>query len=111
MDLKLSKDKTAQVSDFVCGHLNCLLLKLKSIFLIENILDSVKFGVVMYGLIVLGRWMNGLTLLTLIWVALFTVPKFYKDNQKVVDDALAPIKAKIAELTGAAQAAVQKKEE
>ena len=51
----------------------------------------------MYLLTVFGRWMNGLTLITLAWVLAFTVPKIYKDNQKAIDEALAPVKAKLDE--------------
>ena len=58
----------------------------------------------MYVLTVIGRWINGLTLLTLAWLALFSLPRIYKDNQKVIDEALAPIKAKIDELTGKVKA-------
>ena len=51
----------------------------------------------MYLLTVFGRWLNGLTLLTLAWILAFTAPKIYVDNQKAIDDALAPLKAKAEE--------------
>lgn len=52
----------------------------------------------MYVLIVLGRWLNGLTLVTLMWVFHFTAPKIYLDNKKTIDDALQPAKLKYEEL-------------
>ncbi len=100
MDCRVSQDQSRNVANAVAGYINCLLATLKRVFLVESVLDSVKFAVAMYVLIVLGRWMNGLTLLSIIWVKMFTLPKFYKDNQKTIDEALAPIKQKIAELTG-----------
>ncbi len=51
----------------------------------------------MYLLVVFGRWLNGLTLTTVAWVLAFTLPRVYKDNQKAIDDAIAPVKAKLDE--------------
>ena len=51
----------------------------------------------MYLLTYVGRWMNGLTLLVVIWCGLFSVPRVYRDNKAQIDEALAPIKAKIDE--------------
>ncbi|TRY79409.1 hypothetical protein TCAL_07057 [Tigriopus californicus] len=53
----------------------------------------------MYSMTYVGKWMNGLTLLILVWVILFTLPKIYKDNQAVVDEGLAPMKMKMDELS------------
>ena len=57
----------------------------------------------------IGRMVNGLTILILLWVAVFSVPRIYKDNQEKIDEALAPIKVKIDELTSKLKSA--KKEE
>ncbi len=73
----------------------------------------------MYLLTVVGRWVNGLTLATLLWLLAFSLPKVYKDNQKSIDEALAPIKQKYEEFAAKMRAslpanvtgAVQKKEE
>ncbi len=51
----------------------------------------------MYLLTVAGRWMTGLTLLIVAWVLAFSVPKVYVDNQKAIDEALQPLKAKAEE--------------
>jgi hypothetical protein len=54
----------------------------------------------MYILIILGRWLNGLTLTTLTWLLYFSLPKLYADNQKAIDDILLPVKQKLDELLG-----------
>ena len=59
---------------------------------------NIKYFSVMYVLVVLGRWMNGLTLLTLVWLYHFTAPKIYLDNKKAIDEALQPAKLKYEEL-------------
>ena len=51
----------------------------------------------MYLLTVAGRWVNGLTLLTVVWVLAFSAPKVYKDNQKAIDEAIQPLKVKAEE--------------
>ena len=63
----------------------------------------------MYLLTYVGRMINGLTILILIWVSIFSAPRIYKDNQAKIDEAIAPIKIKIEELTSKLKGA--KKEE
>ena len=63
----------------------------------------------MYLLTYVGRMINGLTILILIWVSIFSAPRIYKDNQAKIDEAIGPIKIKIEELTSKLKGA--KKEE
>ncbi len=60
----------------------------------------------MYLVSYIGRWMNGLTLLMWAWCLLFTVPRIYRDNQKQIDEALAPLKAKIGEVMDKAKSSM-----
>ena len=57
----------------------------------------------------IGGKINGLTILIVLWVSVFSVPRIYKDNQEKIDEALGPIKVKIEELTSKLKSA--KKEE
>merc|ERR1712168_1412719 len=116
VDVTLPADKVSSLSNSFFSQLNAILLKLKSILLIENVIESVKFAVLMYLLTYVGAIMNGLTIITLSWVAMFSVPRVYRDNQKQIDDALLPLKSKFDDLQGKLQAAlpasiVGKKEE
>ena len=52
----------------------------------------------MYLLTYVGGMLNGLTLLILGWVGLFSLPRLYRDNQKQIDDAILPLKSKLEEL-------------
>ena len=70
----------------------------------------------MYLLTYLGAIMNGLTILTLAWVGVFSAPRVYRDNQKQIDEAILPLKAKLDDLQAKLSAAlpasiVGKKEE
>merc|ERR1712228_916805 len=87
------------MSDCFFSKLNAILLKLKSILLVENTVESVKFAVLMYLLTYIGAMMNGLTILTLAWAAAFSLPRVYRDNQKQIDEAVLPLKQKLDDLS------------
>jgi len=59
--------------------------ELRRLLLVENILDTIKFGLAMYLLSLVGGCFNTLTLLILAWVLLFTLPTVYQQNQQQVD--------------------------
>merc|ERR1712156_1156338 len=100
VDVTLPADKVSSLANAFFAKLNNVLLKLKSILLVENAVESVKFAVAMYLLTYVGAILNGLTLITLAWVAAFSAPRVYRDNQKQIDEALLPLKAKLDDLQG-----------
>merc|ERR1712088_197618 len=106
VDVTLPADKISSLTDGFFSKLNNLLLKLKSILLIENVVESLKFAVAMYLLTYLGAIMNGLTILTLAWVGVFSAPRVYRDNQKQIDDAVLPLKSKLDDLQAKMQASL-----
>ena len=57
---------------------NACLLELRRLFLVENMLDSVKFGLSLWVLTYIGSWFNAMTLVIMAWVGIFTVPKVRK---------------------------------
>merc|ERR1712178_385750 len=98
VDVTLPADKISGLTEGFFAKLNNFLLRLKSILLVENVVESLKFAVAMYLLTYLGAIMNGLTILTLAWVGVFTAPRVYRDNQKQIDDAVLPLKSKLDDL-------------
>merc|ERR1712165_29351 len=106
VDVTLPADKVSSMSDCFFSKLNAILLKLKSILLVENTVESVKFAVLMYLLTYIGAMMNGLTIVTLAWVGAFSLPRVYRDNQKQIDEAILPLKTKFDDLQGKLQAAL-----
>merc|ERR1711973_878853 len=97
-DVTLPADKVSQLTDTLLTSVNSTLSKLKSLLLVENTLDSIKFAAAMYLLTYVGAMVNGLSLVILAWVAVFSLPRLYRDNQKQIDDAVLPLKAKLEEL-------------
>merc|ERR1711936_257997 len=110
IDTTLSGDKVLQFTDNLVNKLNALLKKLKSVFLVEDFVESLKFGVAMYMLTYVGRIINGLTILILIWVSIFSAPRIYRDNQAKIDEAVGPIKVKIEELMTKVKGGAKKEE-
>merc|ERR1739845_192115 len=81
MNIAVPADKMTAICDGIFAKLNSVLAKLKSVLLVENVIESLKFAVAMYLLTYIGALLNGLTLVTLTWVAMFSVPRVCKDNQ------------------------------
>jgi len=116
IDVTLPADKVTEITDGLFNKLNSILAKLKSVLLVENVIESLKFAVAMYLLTYIGAIMNGLTIVTLVWVGYFSIPRIYRDNQKQIDEAILPLKSKLEDLQSKLQAAlpasiVGKKEE
>merc|ERR1712086_221038 len=108
IDVTLPADKVAEITDGLFAKLNSILSKLKSVLLVENVLESIKFAVAMYLLTYIGALMNGLTIVSL--------PRVYRDNQKQIDEAINPLKSKLDDLQAKLQSSlpasiVGKKEE
>ncbi|KAL0972929.1 hypothetical protein UPYG_G00196610 [Umbra pygmaea] len=68
---------------------------LKNLFLVANLFDSLKLLVLMYLVTYLGALCNGLTVLIIGVIAVFSVPLFYRQHQEKVDSFFAGIQAKI----------------
>ena len=64
----------------------------------------------MYMLTYVGRIINGLTILILIWVSIFSAPRIYRDNQAKIDEAIGPIKIKVDELMSKVKGGAKKEE-
>jgi hypothetical protein len=100
IDVSLPESQVTSTLESAVSRLNCVLATLKSVILVENITESIKFALAMYVLSYLGAMMTGLTLLTLTWAGLFSLPRLYKDNQKKIDEAILPLKTKLEEMQG-----------
>ncbi|XP_033487459.2 reticulon-2a isoform X1 [Epinephelus lanceolatus] len=68
---------------------------LKGLFFVRNLVESIKFLVLMYLVTYLGELCNGLTLLIISVIALFSLPLFYRQRQEQVDAFIAKIQANI----------------
>ena len=60
--------------------------------------DTIKFGLSLWLLTYIGAWFNALTLVILAWVAFFTLPKLYVNNQAQVDEVVEKVMAQVNEV-------------
>merc|ERR1712020_747708 len=118
INLTVSEEKVNQIANNATNKLNASLLELRRLFLVENMLDSIKFGLSLWVLTYIGSWFNAMTLIILSWVGLFTTPKIYLNNKAQIDPVLDQVKGKLDEVSEKVfamipkgKAAAEKKEE
>ncbi|RVE64865.1 hypothetical protein OJAV_G00130010 [Oryzias javanicus] len=68
---------------------------LKKLFFVGNLFDSLKFLFLLYLVTYLGDLCNGLTLIIISVIAVFSLPLFYKRHQEEVDSFVAKIQAQL----------------
>ncbi|XP_032401436.1 reticulon-2a isoform X1 [Xiphophorus hellerii] len=68
---------------------------LRRLFFVENLFESLKFLFLMYLVTYLGGLCNGLTILIISVIALFSLPLFYEKRQEQVDGFIGRIQAQI----------------
>ncbi|XP_034966848.1 reticulon-4 isoform X2 [Zootoca vivipara] len=105
-DVAVSEELVQKYSHMVLGHFNNTVKELRRLFLVDDLVDSLKFAVLMWVFTYVGALFNGLTLLILALISLFSVPIIYEKHQVQIDhylglvnknvkDAVAKIQAKI----------------
>ncbi|XP_008577057.1 PREDICTED: reticulon-4 isoform X1 [Galeopterus variegatus] len=105
-EVALSEELVQKYSNSALGHVNCTIKELRRLFLVDDLVDSLKFAVLMWVFTYVGALFNGLTLLILALISLFSVPVIYERHQAQIDhylglanknvkDAVAKIQAKI----------------
>jgi len=105
-DLTLSQDRVQQVATVAVSHANAAITELRRLFLVEDLVDSIKFAVLLYCLTYVGALFNGMTLIILTFIGLFTLPKVYETNKTVIDAQFDIVRSKITELTDKVKAVI-----
>ncbi|KAM3856188.1 reticulon-4 isoform 2-T2 [Vipera latastei] len=105
-DVAVSEELVQKYSHVVLGHLNSTIKELRRLFLVDDLVDSLKFAVLMWVFTYVGALFNGLTLLILALISLFSIPIIYEKHQTQIDhyvelvnknvkDGMAKVQAKI----------------
>ncbi|XP_077083965.1 uncharacterized protein LOC143736988 isoform X1 [Siphateles boraxobius] len=71
--------------DACLTHVNRALKQMSRLFLVEDLVDSIKLAVVMWLLTYVGAVFNGITILILADILLFSVPPIYEKNKTQID--------------------------
>ncbi|KAH7730783.1 Protein RET-1 g [Aphelenchoides avenae] len=87
-DIVVPQEKVhAQVDVFV-EHVQNAVVQLRRLFLVENLVDSIKFGLLLWTLTYIGAWFSGLALVIIFVLGVFSVPKFYEVYKEPIDQYL-----------------------
>jgi multisubunit Na+/H+ antiporter MnhG subunit len=97
-ELTIPQEKVHHQADIVVKHVTKLAEHLRRLFLVENVVDSVKFGLILWLLTYVGGWFNGLTLVLLATIGLFTLPKVYDTYKVQIDHFVHLAWTKISEI-------------
>ncbi|MFT7803453.1 reticulon-2-like isoform X1 [Arapaima gigas] len=94
-DISLSGEKAEYYMQRIIVLTVSAIMEMKRILFVGNLIDSLKYLVLAYLLTFVGAVFNGLTLLIIGVISLFSLPLFYKQRQVQVDNILTTIKAHI----------------
>ncbi|XP_065106792.1 reticulon-4b isoform X3 [Paramisgurnus dabryanus] len=105
-DVGFSTDLVQKYSDMALSQINSGLIELRHLFLVEDLVDSLKFAVFLWIMTYVGAMFNGLTLLILGLVGAFTCPVIYEKHQTEIDQYISMVKTQIKDIFGKIQAKV-----
>ncbi|RWS27416.1 reticulon-1-A-like isoform X2 [Leptotrombidium deliense] len=105
-EVQPSKEKVHEFVDIILEHFNQTVVKLRDLFLVQDIFDSIKFGVFLWSLTYIGAWFNGITVLILAFISVFSLPKLYEMNKTQVDQYLQLACTHIQELISTVKAKI-----
>ncbi|KAK6488742.1 reticulon-4-like isoform X2 [Huso huso] len=105
-DVAVSEEVVHKYSDVALGHVNCALKELRHLFLVEDLVDSLKFAVLMWILTYVGALFNGLTLIILALISLFSIPVIYERHQAQIDHYLSLVNNQVKDIVAKIQAKV-----
>lgn len=109
MSLAVPADTIAELAPCLANQINSSVTELRRLFLVENMVDTIKFGLSLWLLTYVGTWFNALTLVILGWIVAFTLPKLYLNNQAQVDEVLGKVMAQVDEVKGKVMALIPNK--
>ncbi|XP_069405289.1 reticulon-2 isoform X2 [Ovis canadensis] len=85
VDLTLTQEQTERLSQQIASRVVSAAIQLRHFFLVEDLVDSLKLALLFYILTFVGAVFNGLTLLILGVIGVFTVPLLYRQHQAQID--------------------------
>ncbi|CAL9688314.1 unnamed protein product [Knipowitschia caucasica] len=102
-EVALSEDMVHKYSDAALNKINKSIADLRRVFLVEDLVDSIKFAVLMWILTYVGALFNGLTIVILAVCAAFSFPIIYEKHQAQIDHYLALVNNQIKDVVGKIQ--------
>uniref|UniRef100_A0A3B3TRK8 Reticulon n=1 Tax=Poecilia latipinna TaxID=48699 RepID=A0A3B3TRK8_9TELE len=106
MEIAMSQDQISKYADKILLYSNTCMKELRRLFLVQDLVDSLKFAVLMWLLTYVGALFNGLTLLILAVVSMFTLPVVYEKHQAQIDQYVGLIRTQVNSVVGKIQAKI-----
>ncbi|XP_016053757.1 PREDICTED: reticulon-1 isoform X1 [Miniopterus natalensis] len=106
LEITLSQEQIQKYTDCLQFYVNNTLKELRRLFLVQDLVDSLKFAVLMWLLTYVGALFNGLTLLLMAVVSMFTLPVVYVKHQAQVDQYLGLVRTHINAVVAKIQAKI-----
>ncbi|TRY59985.1 hypothetical protein DNTS_010971, partial [Danionella cerebrum] len=105
-DVTIPKEMVQKYSDMGLAHLNTVIKELRRLFLVDDLVDSLKFAVLMWILTYVGALFNGLTLLILGLIGAFSCPVIYEKHQVQIDHYYGLVNKQVKDVLGKIQAKI-----
>ncbi|XP_060687490.1 reticulon-4-like isoform X2 [Hemiscyllium ocellatum] len=102
-DVAVSDELVQKYSDVGLSHINRVITELRRLFLVEDLIDSLKFSALMWLLTYVGALFNGLSLLIIGLVAVFSIPVVYERHQAQIDHYIGIASKQIRDITAKIQ--------
>ncbi|KAM9251707.1 reticulon-3 [Cariama cristata] len=106
LDVTVSPETFQAYATAVAFHLNQALRFLLRLFLVEDLVDSVRLAMIMWLLTYVGAVFNGITLLILAELLAFTLPPLYEKYKVQIDHYVGITRRQIEDLVAKIQAKV-----
>ncbi|XP_069008342.1 reticulon-1a isoform X1 [Embiotoca jacksoni] len=106
IEIALTQDQISKYADKILLYSNTCMKELRRLFLVQDLVDSLKFAVLMWLLTYVGALFNGLTLLILAVVSMFTMPVVYEKHQAQIDQYVGLIRTQVNSVVGKIQAKI-----
>ncbi|XP_057208647.1 reticulon-1b isoform X2 [Triplophysa rosa] len=95
VEMSLSHDQMQKYAEKAQYYINSTLKELRRLFLVQDLVDSLKFAVLMWLLTYVGALFNGLTLLIMVVVSMFSMPVVYEKYQAQIDQYMDLIRTNV----------------
>ncbi|XP_041723066.1 reticulon-3 isoform X5 [Coregonus clupeaformis] len=105
-DVALSEETVHKYSDCALARFNTTVNELRRLFLVEDLVDSLKFAVLMWILTYVGALFNGLTLFILGLVGMFSCPIVYEKYKVQIDHYVGMANKQVKDIIATVQAKV-----
>ncbi|XP_075048533.1 reticulon-1 isoform X1 [Mixophyes fleayi] len=106
MEISLSQEQIQKYTDCLQVYTNNIVRELRRLFLVQDLVDSLKFAVLMWLLTYVGALFNGLTLLIMAVVSMFSLPAVYDKYQAQIDQYLGLVRTNMNTIMAKIQAKI-----